>query len=80
MYEDFKIPSEKFLEKISEIHIPVKIIWAEKWLAEVAKKYYENANKPKELNIIPWANHRFLDWWMDELIYESLKWINKILR
>ncbi len=44
LYEDFQISSEKFLEKISEINIPVKIIWAENWLAEVAKKYYEYAN------------------------------------
>ena len=79
LYEDFQIPSEKFLEKISEIHIPVKINWAEKWLAEVAKKYYEYANEPKELNIIVWADHRFLDWWMDKLFWESLERINKVV-
>ncbi len=77
LYEDFQIPSEKFLEKISEINIPVKIIWAENWLAEVAKKYYECANEPKELNIISWADHRFLDWWMEELLSITLKWMNK---
>ena len=38
LYEDFQIPSERFLERISEINIPIKIIWAELWLAEVAKK------------------------------------------
>ena len=79
LYEDFQIPSEKFLEKISEINIPVKIIWAENWLAEVAKKYYECANEPKELNIISWADHRFLDWWMEELFNESHNWINRNL-
>ena len=78
LYEDFQIPSEKFLEKISEISISVKIIWAENWLGEAAKKYYEYANEPKELNIISWADHRFLDWWMEELLSTSLKWINKI--
>ena len=79
LYEDFQIPSEIFLKKISEINIPVKIIWAEFWLSETAKKYYEYANEPKELNIISWADHRFLVWWMDELLYESLLWIDKIL-
>ena len=77
LYEDFQIPSERFLERISEITIPVKIIWAEFWLDEVAKKYYEYANNPKELNIIQGADHRFLDWWMEELLSISLKWINK---
>ena len=76
-YEDFQIPSEKFLEKMSEITIPVKIIWAENWLADAAKRYFECANDPKELNIILKAYHRFLGWWMDELLGESLKWINK---
>ena len=76
-YEDFQIPSEKFLEKMSEITIPVKIIWAENWLADAAKRYFECANDPKELNIILKAYHRFLGWWMDELLRESLKWINK---
>jgi len=77
LYKDFLIPSAKFLEKISEIQIPVKIIWAEHWLAEIAKKYYEYANEPKELNIISWADHRFLDWWMEELLSISLKRMNK---
>ena len=76
LYEDFQIPSEVFLEKISEINTPVKIIWAEFWLAETAKKYYEYANEPKQLCIISWADHRFLDWWMEELLYESLERIN----
>ena len=79
LYEDFQIPSERFLERISEINIPIKIIWAELWLAEVAKKYYEYANESKELNIILWADHRFLRWWMEELFCESLIWINRIL-
>lgn len=77
LYKDFKIPSERFLEKISEVNIPVKIIWAENWLAEVAKKYYEYANEPKELSIILWANHRFDNCWMDELFSESWVWIEK---
>jgi hypothetical protein len=78
LYEDFQIPSEKFLEKISEINIPVKIIWAENWLSEVAKMYYKYANEPKELNIISWADHRFLEWWMKGLLSKSLNWILKI--
>lgn len=52
LYEDFQIPSEIFLEKIAEINIPVKIIWAEFWLAETAKKYYDYAKEPRELSII----------------------------
>jgi len=78
LYEDFQISSEKFLKKISEINISVKIIWAEFWLAEVARRYYEYANNPKELNVVSWADHRFLDWWMEKLFDESLKWINRI--
>ena len=39
LYQDFQIPSEKFLQKILEIKVPIKIIWAEKWLWETAKKY-----------------------------------------
>ena len=78
-YEDFQIPSEKFLQKMSEVTIPVKIIWAENWLADAAKRYYEFANQPKEMSIISGAYHRFLGWWMDELLDESLKWINKTL-
>ena len=78
LYQDFLIPSEKFLEKISEIKVPIKIIWAEKWLWKTAKKYYEYANEPKELTIISWANHRFLDWCINELLEESLKRIEKI--
>ena len=79
LYEDFQIPSEIFLEKISEINIPVKIIWAEFWLAETAKKYYDYANEPKELTIVSCADHRFLDWWMEKLFYESLIWIDRNL-
>lgn len=79
LYEDFQIPSEKFLEKIAEIKVPVKIIWAEFWLAEAAKKYYEYANNPKELNIIIWAHHRFDSWWIEDLFNRSIKWINKNL-
>ena len=76
LYQDFQIPSEEFLKKMSEIKVPIKIIWAEKWLWETAKKYYECANEPKELTIISWADHRFLDWGMNGLFDESLEWIN----
>ena len=78
LYQDFQIPSEKFLEKISEIKVPIKIIWAENWLKEADRKYYEYANEPKELTIISWADHRFLDWGMNELLSESLEWIKRI--
>ena len=80
LYEDFQIPSERFLERISEIKIPIKIIWAELWLAGTAKKYYHYANEPKELYIIIWADHRFLNWWMEELLVESLKWITDTMK
>ena len=75
LYQDFQIPSEEFLQKISEIKVPIKIIWAEKWLWETAKKYYEYASESKELTIIPWADHRFLNWGMNELLEESLEWM-----
>ena len=77
LYQDFLIPSEEFLQKISEIKVPIKIIWAEKWLWETAKQYYEYANEPKELTIISWADHRFLDWGMDDLLEESLGRVEK---
>ena len=80
LYEDFHIPSEKFLEKISEVNVPIKIIWAENWLADAAKKYYEYAQEPKDLTIISWAYHRFDDWSMNSLMEESLKWMNKIIK
>ena len=79
LYEDFLIPSKIFLEKISEINIPIKIMWAEFWLAETAKEYYKYANEPKKLCIIAWADHRFLDWWMEKLFCESIKWMDEIL-
>ena len=41
----------------------------------IAKKYYEYANEPKELTIISWADHRFLERGMEELLDESLAWI-----
>ena len=78
LYQDFQIPSEEFLQKISGIKVPIKIIWAEKWLWETAKQYYEYTNEPKELKIISWADHRFLDWGMNELLKESLEWLNKL--
>ena len=80
LFKDFQISSERFLEKISEINIPVKIIWAEFWLAETAKRYYEYANEPKELCIITWADHRFLNREMKGLFNESLNWIIKTLK
>lgn len=80
LFKDFLISSERFLEKISEINIPVKIIWAEFWLAETAKRYYEYANEPKELCIITWADHRFLNREMKGLFNESLNWIIKTLK
>lgn len=78
LYQDFQIPSEKFLQKISEIKVPIKIIGAENWLKETARKYYEYANEPKELTIISWADHRFLECGMNELLSESLEWIKRI--
>lgn len=80
LYEDFQIPSEKFLKQISEVNVPVKIIWAENWLAEAAKMYYKYANEPRELNIIIWAYHRFDSWWMKKLFSESFKWIRKFFK
>lgn len=79
LYKDFQIPATKYLEKISEIQVPVLIVWAENWLSEAAKKYYDYASEPKELNIILWADHRFLNWWMDELFLKSLVWMLKFI-
>ncbi len=77
LYQDFQMSEQIFLKQISEIKIPIKIIWAEKWLWGTAKKYYEYAKKPKELIIISWADHRFLEWWMNMLFDESIKRIKK---
>ena len=62
------------------MNVPIKIIWAENWLADAAKKYYEYAQEPKDLTIISWAYHRFDDWSMNSLMEESLKWMNKIIK
>lgn len=77
LYNDFQIPSSKFLEKMSQVNIPVMMIWAENWLANVAKQYFETANHPKELKIIKWAYHRFDLGWMKELLSSSLERIKQ---
>ena len=79
LFQDFQIPSEEFLEKISEVKVPIKIIWAVKWLWDTAKQYYKYANEPRQLTIISWADHRFLDWGMDKLFKGSLEWLNRIV-
>ena len=76
LYKDFQIPSEEFLEKLKEIKLPIKIFAAENWLSKAAERYFEVANEPKELSIIKWAYHTFQDWWMEDLLSQSLKWID----
>ena len=76
LYRDFQIPSEEFLEKLKEIKLPIKIFAAENWLSKAAERYFEVANEPKQLSIIKWAYHTFEDWWMEELLSQSIEWIN----
>lgn len=59
MYKDFLIDPQKHLMQISKIHLPIKIICAEKWLQKAGKKYYKTTNDPKEICIIEWASHCF---------------------
>ena len=77
-YKDFQISSEVYLKKIKGISLPIKIMAAEYGLVQAAKKYYESAQDPKELSLVTWADHRFLEHWMDSLLQESLEWIEKL--
>ena len=74
-YQDFQADPQTYLGQISKIHIPVKIFWAENWLAENARLYFDSANEPKSLTVISGAYHRFQWGWAEELFSESLSWI-----
>lgn len=76
-YHDFQEFPQTYLDQISKINIPIKIFWAENWLKENAQQYFQFANEPKSLTIIKWAYHRFQDWTAEELLNESLNWINR---
>ena len=83
MYKDFLIEPQKHLIQISKIHLPIKIICAEKWLQKAWKEYYKaayykTANNPKKLCIITWASHCFEEKWAKEkLLQETYKRIKK---
>ncbi|MFA7717253.1 MAG: alpha/beta fold hydrolase [Candidatus Absconditabacterales bacterium] len=75
MYKDFMINPQKHLERISKIHVPIKIICAGNGL-QVGKKYnkvayYKAANKPKELSIIVGAGHCFDVKGTEEKLFEE---------
>ena len=79
LYKDFLRPSEEYLEKIATIHLPIKVITAEYWLAKAGERYYNAiTTDKKEFVIIPWAYHRFDEGWMDKLFMESLNWIENL--
>lgn len=69
MYKDFLIDPEKHLKQIKKIHLPIKIICAEKWLQRAGKKYYKAANNTKELYIITWASHCFEEKWAEKKLF-----------
>lgn len=83
MYKDFLIKPQKHLEKISKIHIPIKIICAEKWVQKIWKiiyktAYYEAANEPKKLIIIPGSGHCFDEKWVEQKLFtETYKRVKK---
>lgn len=78
MYKDFLINPKKHLERISKIHIPIKIICAEKWLRKAGEAYYKTGKEPKELIIIPGASHCFDEKWTEEKLFtETYKRVKK---
>ena len=64
---------------IQHTQVPVKIICAGKGeLVEGGKKYFEQANKPKEFIVIENANHNFFEeGTLEKLLAETLAWAKK---
>lgn len=71
MYKDFCIDPKNHLEKIKKIHVPIKIICAEKWLKKWGKKYYKVANKPKDFIVISGASHCFHEKGTEEQLFKE---------
>jgi pimeloyl-ACP methyl ester carboxylesterase len=71
MYKDFSIEPKEHLMQITRIHLPTKIICAEKWLQKAGKKYYKTVSNPKEFSIIPWASHCFNEEGTEEKLFEE---------
>lgn len=80
MVEEWKwFNSENELELIASLGKPLKIIAAKKGiLVPGSRKYYQVAQEPKDLTIIPGATHCFDEEGTEEvLLSETLKWIKK---
>lgn len=74
--EDRKIKPTELIEKI---HVPIKLLFAGKGkLKNKANLYFNKANTPKELSVIPNANHNFDEDGLEEKLFdETLKWFDK---
>lgn len=76
MAEEFKTLAPA--EAVQQVHIPVKIISAEKGNPIGSKKYFKYAHTPKELVIIKGVGHTFDELGAeDKLFSETLAWIKK---
>lgn len=64
---------------IQHIHVPIKIICAGKGtLIEDGKRYFSQANEPKEFTIIEGAAHNFFEEGaLEKLLNETLSWTKK---
>jgi pimeloyl-ACP methyl ester carboxylesterase len=73
MYKDFLVSPQKHLTRISKIHVPIKIICAERslniWDKYNRDAYYKSANEPKDLIIIPGSGHHFKEKWAEKKLF-----------
>ncbi|MBI2583463.1 MAG: hypothetical protein HYW25_02250 [Candidatus Aenigmarchaeota archaeon] len=74
--EAMKFDSRKLIKNIK---VPIKIGVAGKGiLVEGARKYFHDANPPKDLTIIKGATHGFDEEGAEEILFkETLKWLDK---
>jgi pimeloyl-ACP methyl ester carboxylesterase len=65
---------------IKNVHVPLKIICAEKaGNAKPGKQYFTNANSPKEYVVIQGATHCFDEWGAEEQLFkETLAWVKAL--
>lgn len=67
------------VERIKDVHVPVKIICAQKdGNAQGGKQYFKIANDPKEYVVLKGATHCFDEWGTEEELFkETLNWIRR---
>lgn len=70
----------KPLQLIKNIHVPIKLIFAGKGELKESdwKKYFDSANQPKAMTVIPSASHNFHEEGTEEQLFEeTLDWLKK---